>query len=129
MMSARRFQDVWVDQCTATRRIREVHGVKSAFDYLIGEKLMTYAQTAVTRPEFSRELPRFVAEVRRIFSADEIREHLRRIERQDAQATEVASGEEIDDIDNVAWPEDVAAELERFAALKELLTAPQLGTA
>ena len=27
------------------------HGVKSAFAYLVGEKLMTYAQTAVTRPE------------------------------------------------------------------------------
>ena len=31
--------------------------MKSAFDYLGGEKLMTYAQTAATRPEFSRELP------------------------------------------------------------------------
>jgi hypothetical protein len=40
-----------------------------------------------------------------------------------------ASGEEIDDIDAVARPEDVAAEQARFAALKELLMAPQLGTA
>jgi hypothetical protein len=126
-MSERRFQDVWIDQCAVTRRIREEHGVKSAFDYLVGEKLMTYAQAAVTRPEFSRELPRFVAEVRRIFSADEIREHLRRIEREDAEATEAASGEEIDDIDDVARPEDVAAERARFAALKELLLAEQLG--
>jgi hypothetical protein len=32
-------------------------------------------------------------------------------------------------IDDVARPEDVAAERERFAALKELLLSPQLGTA
>jgi phosphopantothenate synthetase len=55
-MSERRFQDVWVDQCTATRRIRDDHGVKSAFDYLVGEKLMTFADAAATRPEFAREL-------------------------------------------------------------------------
>jgi hypothetical protein len=36
----------------------------TALDYLIGEKLLTYAESAVTRPEFARELPRFVAEVR-----------------------------------------------------------------
>ena len=35
-------------------------------DYLIGEKLLIYAETAMTRPEFARELPRFIAEVREI---------------------------------------------------------------
>jgi hypothetical protein len=101
----RRFQDVWIAQCEATARIKEEHGVKSAFDYLVGEKLMTFADAAVTRPEFARELPRFVAEVRRLFSADEIRDHLARIERDDAEAAEAASGEEIDDFDDVARPE------------------------
>ena len=105
------------------------NGLKSAFDYLVGEKLMTYAQTAVTRPEFARELPRFVAEVRRLFSDEEIRDQLARIEREDRAACEAASGEKLDDFDNVARPEDVAAERERFRRLKELLLAPQLGTA
>ena len=99
--------------------------MKDAFNYIIGEKLMVYAQTALTRPEFARELPRLVAEVRRLFSAEEIREHLIRIEREDREAAEAASGEEIDE---VARPEDVAAQVERFAAMKELLTAEQLGT-
>ena len=67
--------------------------------------------------------------IRRLFSAEEIREHLARIEREDREAMEAASGEEIDDFDDVARPEDVAAERERFAALKELLLAAQLGTA
>lgn len=65
----------------------------------------------------------------RLFSSEEIREHLARIEREDREATEAASGEEIDDFDEVARPEDVAAELERYALLKELLTAARLGTA
>jgi hypothetical protein len=126
-MAERRFQDVWVDECTATRRIREDHGVTSAFDYLVGEKLMTFAGAAATRPEFARELPRFVAEVRRIFSPEEIQDHLARIEREDRAATEAASGEEID-WDTFETPEMIAARRARFLALKELLTAAQLGT-
>jgi len=81
-MTGRRFQDIWKEQCEAARGVREQHGVVSALDYLIGEKLMTYAEMAVGRPEFARELPRFVAEIRSIFSAEEIRpyhEHLERM--------------------------------------------------
>jgi hypothetical protein len=125
----KRFQDVWIEQCEAARWIREEHGLKSAFDYIVGEKLMTYAQTAVARPEFARDLPKFVAEIRQLFSVEEIREHLARIEREDREAAEAASGEEIDDFDDVARPEDVAAQSERFAMMKELLTAERLGTA
>ena len=124
----RRFQDVWIGQCEATVRIKDEHGVNSAFDYLVGEKMMTYAQTAATRPEFARELPRFVAEVRRLFSAEDIRSQLARIERGDRESADAASGEELDDFDDVARPEDVAAERERWG-LKELLMAPQFGTA
>ena len=45
-MNLRRFQDVWIDQRAATCRIKEEHGVKSAFDCLGGEKLMTYDRHA-----------------------------------------------------------------------------------
>ena len=64
-MPERRFQDIWKEQCQAARGVRQRHGVVSALDYLIGEKLMDYAEMAVTRPEFARELPSFVAEIRR----------------------------------------------------------------
>jgi hypothetical protein len=57
-----KFQDIWKQQCVAARSVRVQHGTLSALDYLIGEKLLTYADTAVTRPEFARGLPRFVAE-------------------------------------------------------------------
>ena len=84
-MNAKRFQDIWVEQCEAGRGVREKHGVVAALGYLIGEKLMNFAETAVTHPEFARELPRFVAEIRGIFSTDEIRVYLEHLERMDAQ--------------------------------------------
>jgi len=75
------FQDIWKEQCVAARSVRAQHGILSALDYLIGEKLLIYAETAVTRPEFARELPRFVAEVREMFSGEEIGHYLNHLER------------------------------------------------
>ena len=71
-MDEQKFQDIWKEQCVAARSVRAQHGILSALNYLIGEKLLIYAETAVTRPEFARELPRFIAEVREIFSGEEI---------------------------------------------------------
>jgi phosphopantothenate synthetase len=36
---ARRFQDIWKDQCEAAGGIAAAHGTVDALDYLIGEKL------------------------------------------------------------------------------------------
>jgi hypothetical protein len=71
-----------------------------------------------------------VAEVRRIFSATEIGEHLPRVERQEraaAQARSVAGVDE-DELESFETPEMAAAQRDRFAALKELLLAERLGT-
>ena len=46
--------------------------MKSALDYLIREKLLNFAEAAEERPEFAGELPRFLAEVWRIFNQYEI---------------------------------------------------------
>jgi hypothetical protein len=127
-MNTRRFQDVWIDQCRAAERIRHDHGIKNAFDYLVAEKLMNFAEASATRPEFARELPRFVAEVRRLFSADEVQEHLARIERQERAAADATSGAEFDELEAFDTPEMDAARRGRFAALKVLLLAEQLGT-
>src|SRR5271165_6986572 len=80
-MTGHRFQDIWKEQCEAARSVRDQYGVVSALDYLIGEKLLNFAEAAVTRPEFAQELPRFVAEVRSVFSAEEIRHYLNHLER------------------------------------------------
>ena len=126
-MSERRFQDIWKEQCAVGRGVRDKHGVVSALDYLIGEKLMTFADAAATRPEFARELPRFVAEVRAIFAPEEIRaylDHMERMEKQDDDAAELGP----DDID-FETPEQKNERQARFANLKELLNASALGTA
>jgi hypothetical protein len=62
----------WLEQCRVTTTIKERHGLKSAFDYLVSEKLLDFARAAEREPELARQLPRFVSEVRRIFDADEI---------------------------------------------------------
>jgi hypothetical protein len=67
-----RFEKVWVQQCRATKGIKRRFGAKSALEYLIREKLLNFAQEAERRPEFARELPRFLAEVWRIFNEFEI---------------------------------------------------------
>jgi len=67
-----RFEKVWVQQCRATTRIKRRFGAKSALDYLIREKLLNFADDAERRPEFAKELPRFLAEVWRIFNEYEI---------------------------------------------------------
>jgi hypothetical protein len=63
-----RFEKIWVEQCKATRKIRRRFGVKSALDYLIGEKLVRFAQEAERRPEFAKEFPRFLAAVWQAFN-------------------------------------------------------------
>jgi hypothetical protein len=58
-----RFEKVWVRQCRGTKAIRRRFGAESALDYLIGEKLVIFAETAERRPEFANELPRFLAAI------------------------------------------------------------------
>jgi hypothetical protein len=128
-MTNSRFQDIWKEQCDAARGLRDRFGVVEALDYLVGEKLMTYAETAATRPEFARELPRFVAEIRAIFSAEEIRLYLEHLERVRAREQEELSNEPVDDEWMIETPEERAAATERLFRLKELLTSTVLGTA
>src|SRR4029077_3676334 len=67
-----RFEKIWVEQCRASKRIKRSFGAHSALDYLIGEKLITFAKVAEDHPEFAKELPRFLAAVWRVFNEYEI---------------------------------------------------------
>jgi hypothetical protein len=129
-MTELRFQDIWNEQCEAARGIRDRHGVVSALDYLIGEKLLTFAETAVARPEFARELPRFVAVVRDIFSLEETKLYLAHLERLADFDEELiqAAGDEDDEELLLDTPEQRAAARARLGQLKELLTLNVLGT-
>ena len=126
-MTGHRFQDIWKEQCEAARSVRDRYGVVPALDYLIGEKLLKYAETAVTRPEFARELPRFVAGVRDVFSAVEIGHYLDHLERKAAFEDELAPAENDGDI-LMETAEQRTAARTRLAQLKDLLTSRMLGT-
>jgi hypothetical protein len=67
-----RFEKVWVKQCRATKGIRRRFGAASALDYLVGEKLVMFAEAAEQRPEFATELPRFLAAIWRVFNQYEL---------------------------------------------------------
>lgn len=71
-----RFHKIWVKQCGATNGIRRRYGAKSALDYLIGEKLLHFTAEAKWRPEFAKELPRFLAAIWQVFNEYEIAGYL-----------------------------------------------------
>jgi hypothetical protein len=71
-----RFHKIWVQQCRATRRIKGHLGVENPLDYLLGEKLVNFAEAAEQHPEFVRELPRFQAAVWNVFNPYELAGYL-----------------------------------------------------
>jgi hypothetical protein len=124
-LSAHKHHEIWMEQCEAAETIKARYGLKAAFDYVVGEKLITFASAATRNPEFARELPRFVSEVRRMFTPEEIRIHTARLEREQSEKA-------VDDSDEdelcLESQIDAAERFRQFTTLKELLTAPELGT-
>jgi len=75
------FHTVWIAQCEAAREIRARWGTRKALGYLIGEKLVESLRMAERTPEWRKQLPMFVAEIKQIFSPEEIRGYLDSIRR------------------------------------------------
>ena len=125
-MNARKAHQLWIEQGEAAQTIKARFGVTAALDYLVGEKLMNFASTASRHPDFARELPRFVSQVRRMFTPDEIGEHLAQIER--AQDKKDSESLEKEDDPLHESPAAAAERVQQFMVLKELLTATTLGT-
>ena len=124
-MNLRKAHNIWIEQCEAAQTIKARFGLTAAFDYLVGEKLMSFTSTASRHPDFARELPRFVSEVRRMFTPEEIRTHLVRLEREQRERDADVSEED----DPLAESPATAAERARqFVMIKEFLTATELGT-
>jgi hypothetical protein len=124
-MNVRKAHNIWIEQCEAAQMIKARFGLTAAFDYLVGEKLVSFASAASRHPDFAQELPRFVSEVRRIFTPDEIGAQLAQIERsQNERNVDVL--EEDDLLREGAAA--VAECVQQFMLVKELLTAPMLGT-
>ena len=124
-MNARTAHDIWTEQCEAAQRIRARFGLKAAFDYLVGEKLITFVSAASRHPDFARELPRFISEVRRMFTPDEILTHLAQIEHEQNKE----NWDVLDEDDPLRESPAAAAEhVRQFMLIKELLTLTKLGT-
>jgi DNA-binding SARP family transcriptional activator len=124
-MTRRKAHHIWVEQCEAAQTVRARFGLKAAFDYIVGEKLLNFASAASTYPEFARELPLFVSEVRRMFRPDEIAAHLAQIERAQAEKDVEVLDEDDPFREN---PVATAERVRRFNLISELLTATTLGT-
>ena len=118
-------REVWIEQCEAAQTIRTRFGLKAAFDYLVGEKLLNFAEAAANHADFARELPRFVSEVRRMFTPEEVEAQLAAIE----QAQNDKTTDDFDEEDPCREsPAEAAERVRRFNLIKELLTANKLGT-
>jgi hypothetical protein len=148
------FHMIWRDQIRAVSAIRQRHGEEAAFDYIVDEKLMNFAEAAEGRPEFARELPRFVAAIREIFLPDTMRSGLQRLahylEEDEVRTAEMLrenqnnpSREGVDDGDENGDTDDdfedvetlarrmqsLSARQKRFEFLRDLLLSERLGTA
>jgi hypothetical protein len=124
-MSVRKVHKIWIEQCDATQTIKARFGLTAAFYYLVGEKLMSCASAASRHPDFARELTRFVSEVRRMFTPDEIGAQLAQIERsKNERNVDVLEEEDL----LREGPAAVAECVQQFMLVKELLTAPMLDT-
>ena len=66
----------WREQCDATHQIRERYGLKAALDYLLGEKLVGFAETADRKAEYACELPCFQAAIWDVFHPFEVAGYL-----------------------------------------------------
>jgi hypothetical protein len=79
-MSQIQFERKWIEQCAAARRVKEHFGLAAALDYLIGEKLLTFAEVAELSTEFMQELPDFLQEIRAVFRLEETGEYAAELE-------------------------------------------------
>jgi hypothetical protein len=126
-----KFHEIWIEQCEAAEEIKLRYGLKAAFDYLVAEKLLNFAEAGTRDPLFARELPSFLARVRGLFTPQDMRTQLDRAGREQSEyETCIEQHEESDREDELILetPAAVAERVRRFATIAELLTAAELGT-
>jgi len=124
--SSIQFHKIWIEQCEATKGIRDRYGLKSALGYLIGEKLFHFVQAAEQHPEFAAELPAFLAEIERLFKPEEISEYLDYLEKTKYLAPQEPALDlgELEEGEDEEWLENPiigAEELLRFSRIRQLL--------
>ena len=118
---------LWRSQCDVVPSIRAKYGLQAALDNLISEKLLTFAEAATSHPDFAHELPVFVAEIRRLFTPEEIREHLAILVPRAEEAARADAEADEDEVEAIS-PQELDARLGRLSLMRHLLEADQLGT-
>jgi hypothetical protein len=108
---------IWQSQCEATKRIRQQYGLASALDYLVGEKLVQYAQYCERDATLASALSAFVAEVRRLFSQDELQSYLEALEQRKIFDARLPLDED-DPLDSRQWRQ---AARERVSWIKAMV--------
>src|ERR1700694_5256477 len=116
-MNSREAHKIWIEQCEAAQTVRARFGLKSAFDYVVGEKLINFAAAASQHRAFAQELPRFISEVRRMFTPEEIAAQLTRIEHEQDEKDPDITGED-DPLGES--PAATAERVRQFTTIKEL---------
>src|SRR5260370_18659645 len=115
---------IWIEQCEAAPTVRARFGLKADFDYIVGEKLINFAAAAFQHRAFAQELPRFISEVRRMFTPEEIAAQVARIKHERNEKDEDVPGE--DDLLRES-PANIVERARQFMTIKKLLTATALG--
>ena len=112
------------EQCRAARDIRDAWGARKALGYVVGEKLLNYIRAADSDPSWAVKVPLFAAEIRRIFTTEELRAYFATTTRVGA-AAHVATEEQYQTMrDASAFDDDVvggAADAILFERIRMLL--------
>jgi hypothetical protein len=75
------FERKWIAQCAAAQTVKQRFGLANALDYLIGEKLLNFAEAAERYTEFAQELPEFLCAIRDVFTVQETGQYALQLER------------------------------------------------
>ena len=100
-MTLKRPDELWQEYCDVAPGIRERYGVASALSYVVGEKLMMFAQTAETNAEFRAELPAFCNKIRSLFIEPEIERHFELAERESRIEPDLFAGATADELEDL----------------------------
>ena len=122
-MSLKTPRELWQDYCHVAPDVRERYGLSAAISYVVGEKLMTFAQTAEADEAFRAELPAFCAKIRKLFTTVEIEAYFAAAERNSRVESDLfkgASAEETADLREML--EDAKRDRERRTWVKAMLT-------
>ena len=113
----------WQDYCNVAPDIRERHGLFAALGYVVGEKLMMFAQTAETDDRFRAELPTFCKKIRQLFRKEEIEEYFETAERHSLVEPDLFKGASAEEAEELrAIVADAKRDRERRSWVKAMLT-------